>query len=225
MAVSTVGTPVIRMKIVLGETSLEYCSSSTPFISGMQISEITMSKTCAARRRLAAWPLETTSTLWPSLRKLISSSSEMEGSSSTTSKWAMARYPFPTTRRRSSCSRGSCSLGARARDGTRNFDDEVGAGPLLTFDANASAVRLQNLIHDGQAEACAPGESGLEGFEDARGLRRVNADAGVAYLNAHPVIVCRDADGKHAAGGHGAQRVVAKVPEDLLQGVAIGASA
>ncbi len=37
-----------------GETSFEYCRSSTPFISGMQISEITMSKTCAARRRLAA---------------------------------------------------------------------------------------------------------------------------------------------------------------------------
>jgi hypothetical protein len=115
--------------------------------------------------------------------------------------------------------------GARARDGTRNFDDEIGAGSLLAFDANASAVRLQNLIDDGEAEAGAPGESGLEGFEDPRRLRRVNADAGVANLNAHPIIVCRGANGEHAARGHGAKGVVAKVPEDLLQGVAIGASA
>src|SRR5271156_1227444 len=101
--------------------------------------------------------------------------------------------------------------GARARSGTGNFDDEVRASSLLTFDANASAMRLQNLIDDGQTEAGAAGESGLEGLEDACGLRLVNADASVANLNAHPAVVCRDADGEHTAGRHGAQSVVAKV--------------
>ncbi len=57
--------------------------------------------------------------------------------------------------------------------GARYFDDEFGTGAFLGFDANASTMRLQDLIHDGQAQAGATGESGLEGFEDARGLRRI----------------------------------------------------
>ena len=73
--------------------------------------------------------------------------------------------------------------------------------------------------------AGASGKSGLKGLEDARGLRRVNADAGIANLDARPVFVGVNADGKHPAGGHGAQGVVAEIPEDLLEGVAIGARA
>src|SRR5271155_2049108 len=73
--------------------------------------------------------------------------------------------------------------GARACGGTRNLGYEIGASSLLAFDANASAVRLQNLIDDGQAEPSAAGESGLEGFKDACGLRRVNADASVGNLD------------------------------------------
>ena len=89
--------------------------------------------------------------------------------------------------------------GAGSAGGARNFDDEFGATSLLGFDANARAMRLQYLIDDGEAEAGATDKSGLEGLEDARGLGRVNADTGVANLNAHPIIVCGDADGEHAA--------------------------
>src|ERR1700740_3162472 len=93
--------------------------------------------------------------------------------------------------------------GASVDRASRNFDDEIRAASLLCFDANACVMRLQNLIDDGQAEPGAANKSGLEGFENACGLRWVNADAGVANLDAHPVVVCRDADGEHAACGHG----------------------
>ncbi len=73
--------------------------------------------------------------------------------------------------------------------GARNFDDEIRASALLGFDANASAMRLQNLIHDGQAQSRAAGKSGLKRLEDARGLRGVKADAGVANLDLRPVFV------------------------------------
>ena len=49
----------------------------------------------------------------------------------------------------------------------RYFDDEFRTGAFLSFDADASAMRLQDLIHDGQAEAGAAGEVGLKGFEVA----------------------------------------------------------
>ncbi len=44
-------------------------------------------------------------------------------------------------------------------------------------------------------------------------------------LNARPIFISVNADGEHAAGGHGAQSVVAQIPENLFQGVAIGARA
>jgi hypothetical protein len=94
--------------------------------------------------------------------------------------------------------------GGAGANGARYFDDEFGAGAFLGFDADASAVRLEDLIHDGQAEAGAAGESGLKGFEDARGLGRVNADAGIANPDARPIFIRVNADGEHAAGGHGA---------------------
>ncbi len=56
--------------------------------------------------------------------------------------------------------------------GTWYFDDEFRTRAFLRFDAYASAVGLQDLIHDGQTQARAAGESGLKGFENARGLRR-----------------------------------------------------
>src|SRR5580692_8178404 len=115
--------------------------------------------------------------------------------------------------------------GGAGANGPRYFDDKFGARSFLGFDADTSAVRLEDLIHDGQAQAGAAGEAGLKGFEDARGLGRVNADSGVANLDARPMFIRVNADREHAARGHGAQSVVAEVPENLFQGVAIGAGA
>src|ERR1700684_110295 len=100
--------------------------------------------------------------------------------------------------------------GGAGANGARYFDDEFGAGAFLGFDADASAVRLEDLIHDGQAEAGAAGESGLKGFEDARGLGRVNADAGIANPDARPIFIRVNADGEHAAREHRAAGAVAE---------------
>ena len=133
-----------------------------------------MSKICEASRRLAASPLVATSTLWPSLRKLISSSSQMERSSSTISRWAIALC-LPHERTSSGFVGHQLRSGAAAAPGCardraarRKFDDEFGAVPLLGLDANLAAVRLQNLIDDGQTQPGAALKSGLKRLENSR---------------------------------------------------------
>src|SRR5271156_1480201 len=168
----------------------------------MQMSETTMSKICEARRRLAASPLEATSTLWPSFRKLISSSSQMERSSSTINKWAMALNLLhgaqPLEMRRRFPSRGSTGA-----NGAREVNDEFGAFSLLCFHANPSTVSLENLIDDGQSQSRPARESGLEGLEKPVGLARVQADTGIANGNSDKGRVRLKANGQQAAIGHG----------------------
>src|ERR1700693_3773366 len=136
-------------------------------MSGRQISETTISNICEARRRLATSPLAATSTLWPSFRKLISSNSQMERSSSTISKWAMPRLPLP-------CYVEQVRMGPKIRVldrngllGARQLDDKFGTSALLPIDTDPAAMRLQNLVYDGETESRAAGESRLKRLENA----------------------------------------------------------
>src|ERR1700751_5790147 len=114
----------------------------------MQISETTMSKTREASRRLASSPLDASSTLCPSLRKLISSSSQMERSSSTTRRWAIG-LPLPCRRQQFGARLQALAPGRRSRtNGSRQLHDEIGAASLLRFHANAALVRLKNLVNN-----------------------------------------------------------------------------
>src|SRR5579862_307310 len=150
----------------------------------MQMSDTTMSKICDDNRRLAASPFVAVSTRCPSLRKLISSSSQMERSSSTINRCAIRLGP--------PCRPQNFGMGARIRlrlrgnlRRSRQIHDEGGATPLFRFDAYLSPMRLQNLVHNRETEARAARESRLKGLENALGRSRVEAHPGIANRNSH----------------------------------------
>src|ERR1700733_8769294 len=130
----------------------------------MQMSETTMSKMRVASRRFAASPLVAISTLWPSLRKLISSSSQMDRSSSTIKRWAISVLYLSDQR-----PGGARGVWHQARylpsgraDRSRNFDDELGAKTWFGLDANVAFVSLEDLVHDGETESRAAYKSRLK---------------------------------------------------------------
>src|SRR5712692_7251780 len=183
-AVSSVGTPVISRNTECGAISLANFSSSTPLVSGMRISEMMMSKICDSRRRRAAAPVVATSTRWPSLRKVISSSSQMDFSSSITRIWAIS--PLCPSRH------------------SREFDDELRALIFLRSYADAPAVRLHDLVDDSQAQARASGKARLQGLKDLGALLRIEPDAGIAKANAQPEGNGLQSHSQDPACGHGA---------------------
>src|ERR1700722_15713515 len=227
MAVSMVGTPVISRNVVAGETSLQWRSSSTPSISGMQMSDTTMSKICDESSRLAASPLVATSTLWPSLRKVISNNSQIDRTSSTISKWAIDRLIpshwmccFPLREWGRGLRRASAA--ARLVRSARKLDGEFRPLSRLGLDKNAPLMRLQNLIHDRQTQTRAAPEGGLERLEDLRRRVRIHAPTRVSHPDPHRFADGFETHGQPSPVGHGPQGVVAEVPKNLLHGVAVG---
>src|ERR1700722_14706040 len=171
MAVSTVGTPVISRKKESGAISLVSFRRSTPLSPGMRTSEITMSKICDSSLRLAASTLCATSTLWPSLRKGISSNSQMERSSSPT---RMCTRSLPGSRAAvfvACINTSSCS---------REFHDEFRSAVFLRNHADAPAVSLHDLIHDRQSQAGTTVKTGLQRLKYLGTLVGIQAGAGVS---------------------------------------------
>src|ERR1700691_5340988 len=111
-------------------------------MSGMQMSETTMSKIRVDRRGFAASPLVATSTLWPSLRKLISSNSQMDRSSSTINRWAMGDLYL--SYQRPGGAHGGCrqvrSWSSRRTDRSRKFNDELRAKTRFGLHTNVAFV-------------------------------------------------------------------------------------
>src|ERR1700683_3432117 len=134
----------------------------------MQMSETTMSKIRDASSRFADSPFVAISTLWPSLRKLISRSSQMERSSSTISRWAMGDLCLSYQRRGvARCVRHKArTCPSRRARRTWNFYDELRAKTRFRLNANLTFVRLKNLVDDGEAQPCASGESRLKRLEN-----------------------------------------------------------
>ncbi len=83
-------------------------------------------------------------------------------------------------------------------------------------------MALENLIDDGEPEPRAAGKTRLERLENSCAFLGIEAHSRVADRNAHPIRGRVEADREHAALRHGAQSVVAKIPKNLLHGVAIG---
>src|SRR5260221_2950696 len=150
------------------------------------------SKSALSILRLASSPPVTVSTLWPSRRRAMSSSSQIERSSSQTRILPTRSSPGSHRRQRSSC---ECRCGGSCANGALLMSIWIGIGirrfhaPQPHYEARALAqfrtrphlalVRLDNLVHDGQAEAGSAFEVRLEGFEDFFRLLRVDAGAGI----------------------------------------------
>src|ERR1700730_911861 len=175
----------------------------------MQISETTISKICEASLCLAAAPLDATSTLWPSLRKLISSSSQMDRSSSTISIWAIALdLPYRTQEFRFN---GRNFAGRRAgTDRARELYHKFRTASFLGLHTNSSVVRLENLVNDGQTEPSATGKPRLERLKEPVRLAGIETDACVADRDAYGRGISIEAHGQRSSRGHCTKSVVAK---------------
>src|ERR1700694_4765873 len=180
--------------------------------------------------RLAASPPVTVSTLWPSRRRAMSSSSQIERSSSQT-RILPTRSSCGCQRSSGGCRcRGSSASGARL--GKRVFhapQPQHEARTLADFRTrpDLALVRLDNLVHDGQAEAGSAFKVRLEGLEDFFRLLRVDAGAGIGKGHLPVGAALGQGDGQRSAFGrrlclYCAHRVFAEVPKDLFELVAIG---
>src|SRR5271165_1739515 len=216
-----------------GEIWCAWRRTSTPSTFGILMSVTITSKSALSILRLAASPPVTVSTLWPSRRRAISSSSQMERSSSQTRM-------LPT--RSSCCCDGpGCALGCGpvwgrggsrgCRHGGNGFfhppqtQHERSAFADFRTGPDLAVVRLHNLVHDGQTESGATFKVGLEGLEDLLRLLRIDAGAGIGEAHLPIRTALHEADGERAAVFlHGANRILAKIPEHLLELVAVGQS-
>ena len=75
----------------------------------------------------------------------------MERSSSTTSRWAMGSIPSLPKTMFSSRLEALASRGHSGTEGARQFDYKFGAVSLLGLDANASLMRLKDLVNNCEA--------------------------------------------------------------------------
>src|ERR1700686_134832 len=212
-----------------GEIWCAWRRTSTPSTPGILMSVTITSNSALSILRLAASPPVTVSTLWPSRRRAMSSSSQIERSSSQTRM-------LPT---RSSCGCQRSSGGCRCRGSSASGalvvvmhilhapqpHHEAGAFADFRARPHLALMRLDNLVHDGQAEAGSTFKVRLERLEDFFRLLRVDAGTGIGKGH----LPVRAALGQ----GHGqrstfvrrldcAHRIFAEVPEHLFELIAIG---
>src|ERR1700687_6008255 len=180
--------------------------------------------------RLDASPPVTVSTLWPSRRRAMSSSSQIERSSSQTRM-------LPTS---SSCgcqrSSGGCGGGSSA-SGALVAVMRILHAPQPHYKTRALAdsrtrphlalMRLDDLVHDGQAKPGSTLKVRLDGCEDLFRLLRVYARTGVGEAHLPVQAALGQGHGQRSAFGrrlclYCAHSVFAEVPEHLFELVAIG---
>src|SRR5437868_1801713 len=118
---------------------------------------------------MASSPELTVSTLCPSLRSAISSSSRIERSSSHTKTLAIHSLRYGH--------RGPYSLFSGAQGPRRglslwNLDDKLGAFSRRRQRIHPSSVRLYDLIDEGQSQTCAALKIGLKGLKNLRSEER-----------------------------------------------------
>src|SRR5579862_8499281 len=186
-------------------------STSTPSTPGILMSVTITSNSALSILRLANSPPVTVSTLCPSRRRAMSSSSQMERSSSQTRM-------LPT---RPSSRNGSGGIG-RGRTATCRYHLIEAAQPHHETRPFA-LVRLHDLVHDSEAESCPTFKIRLKRFEDLFRLRRVESWTGVAKTH----LPLGAAFGKSHGQAptflfHRAHRVFAEIPENLLKLVSVG---
>src|SRR6266478_3574345 len=215
-----------------GEIWCAWRRTSTPSTPGILMSVTITSNNALSILRLANSPPVTVSTLWPSRRRAMSSSSQIERSSSQTR--------MLPTRSSCGCQRGSgrcrCGGGSSA-SGTLLM--RILHAPQPHYETRALAdcrtrphlalMRLDDLVHDGQAEAGSTFKVRLEGLEYFFRLLRVDARTGVGKAHLPVQAALGESHGQRFTFGrrlclclYCAHGVFAEVPEHLFELVAIG---
>src|SRR5260370_39107262 len=104
------------------------------------------------------------------------------------------------------------------------FDGELRPVIFLRYHCDAPAVRVHDLINDRQSQTRSADKAGLQRLEYFHALSGIDSHSSIAKANAHPKRRCLQLHRQGAAGRHGAERVVAKIPEHLLDLVRIRAN-
>src|SRR5581483_528409 len=205
-----------------------------PSVLGILMSVTITSYSALSIFFLAASPELTVSVRWPSRRKAISSNSQMERSSSQIRMLPTTHLAGRNRSRICSCRRAQ-SAGFRfaawalaqawrflqRRTGTAQFQGENAALALFRAHQDLAAMRLHDLVHDGQAEPGATLEPRLEGLEHFRHLLGVQAPAVIGKADNPSRVRGAQGHGERAAVRHSAHRVLAQIPENLLHLVAV----
>ncbi len=102
-----------------------------------------------------------------------------------------------------------------------------GADAFFAFQPQFAAVRVDQTLRDGEAEAVPAARAGLvgaiEALAHARQLVGGNADAFIDHLNQHqPIGRGRDAQRDRSAGARILDRVVQEIEQHLLDAIGIG---
>src|ERR1700690_2027296 len=171
-----------------GETWCAWRRTSTPSTPGILMSVTITSKSALSILRRAASPPVTVSTLWPSRRSAISSSSQMERSSSQTRmlptiRTSRARHRDPGGFRRRGLDGARVLLRAfallhapQAQHKTRPLAD-------LRPSPHLALMRLHDLINDRQAETGTAFKIRLERLEYLFRMLRLNAWTGIGEIH------------------------------------------
>src|SRR5271166_1604974 len=108
--------------------------------------------------------------------------------------------------------------------GIETMQSQNKSRPLLWLRASPDLafMRLHDLVNDCQSQPGATLEVRLERLEDLFDLLRRHTRSGVDERDLPFVAQCLDSGCQRAAVFHGAHRILTKVPEDLLELVAVG---
>src|SRR6266849_7442268 len=179
-----------------GETWWAWRSTSMPLRFGIRMSVTITSKSAESSFRVAASPELTVSTLYPSRRRVISSISQIERSSSQIrilGMRALSDQPLGN----GICDRPSILCGNNDGAFLRSpaqAQDERAALPKFRSHPDLALVRLHNLIHNRQPQASPAFELRLERLEHFFHHLRTHSRAGIGktklpvaakLLNAH----------------------------------------
>src|SRR5260370_11329409 len=157
----------------------------------MRISEMMMSNSLDSRRLRSNSQLVAISTRCPSLRKVISRSSQMERSSSTIRILAISSHPG-------------------------QFDGELRPVIFLRYHCDAPAVRVHDLINDRQSQTRSADKAGLQRLEYFHALSGIDSHSSIAKANADPKRRCLQLHHQGGAGRHGPEHLSAHILQHLL---------
>src|SRR6266567_1956954 len=205
-----------------GETWWAWRSTSMPLRFGIRISVTITSKSAESSFLLAASPELTVSTLYPSRRRVMSSISQIERSSSQIRMLGMGAFSDQPLR-------GSLGDRLRIRCGNRDrpffrpadSQDERAALPGFRPYPDLALVRLHNLIHNGQSQSGPALELRLERLKNFLHHLRAHPRASVGKTELPVAARLLNAHGQGAAFFHRPDRVFAEIPKHLLHPVAI----
>src|ERR1700756_1800944 len=218
----------MRMTAESGETLCAWRKTSMPSMLGILISVMMTSYSAPSILFLAFCPAWTVSTRCPSRRREISSISQMERSSSQTRMLATRTSSRRCSRRlgdRQHVRFIACSVAGSHgvfRVQAAESQDKCRALARLRSGPYFPVVSLYDLVNDRQPQPGASFKVGLEGFEDFFDLLRRHAHSGVHERDLPVIAQGLDCGGQRASIFHGAYGILTKIPEDLLQLVAVG---